>query len=306
MKHRRAGSPLRITRILKVASMEIIALCTGTIAVVAQLPADLANRTATIAQHTDEDGVTPLMRAVRDGETRSARSLIKETGDVDAQDVYGWSALTYAARRGDVAMVVALANKGADLNHQSDDGLTPLMYAAGEGYPDVVRVLLERGAIFNATSTSGATALSLAQLRNNSSQSQAGHDARTISLSQDRERRDYAEVVEQLKKAGAIEGRPGPLLLISPPIDSRPVPLNHPYPSYTEEARKHKINARIDMRVLVGEDGVVKKVRTLTGAPYGLTDQAVTAASQLRFKPASRGGKPAEFWTSLSMDFNLR
>jgi len=243
------------------------------------------------------------MRAVRDGETTSARSLIKQSGDVDAQDVYGWSALTYAARRGDVALVVALANKGADLNHQSEDGLTPLMYATNEGYVDVVRVLLGRGANPNAVSTSGATALSLAQVRNNQPQSTARQEAKTIIVSQD-QRRDYADIVELLKKAGAIEGRP--LLSVSPPIDSRPVPLNHPHPSYTEQARQHKINARIDMRVLVGEDGSVKKVRILTGAPYGLTEQAAMAAGQLRFKPAYRDGKPVEFWAPLFMDFNLR
>ena len=251
----------------------------------------------------DENGVTPLMRAARDGEPNLLRSILSEGGDVNSQDSFGWSALTYAARRGDAPMILALANKGADIDHPSDDGWTPLMYAASEGFSDAVRVLLDRGANVNANSNSGATALTFAEQRQGGA---TGPEPKGKYGSRTYPPRDYPGVVEQLQRAGAVAGRAGPLPQISPAVDSKPVALNRPSIKYTEEARQHKLNARIDMRVLVGDDGTVRKIRVLTGAPYGLTDQAVTAASQLRFKPASRGGKPVEFWVPLSMDFNIK
>ncbi|HSB12676.1 MAG TPA: ankyrin repeat domain-containing protein [Blastocatellia bacterium] len=304
--HRTDFRRFRWVAILALAASSVALIGATSIASLARTRPGLPAIAGTLAnpQAADEDGVTPLMRAARDGEARLLRSLLKEGGDVNSADAYGWTALTYAARRGDASMVAALANKGADLNHQSDDGLTPLMYAVSEGYADAVRVLLERGANVNATSKSGATALTLAEQRNNAQQTMAG--TKTVTPSRTVERKDYAEVVEQLKRAGAFAGSPGPLLQLAPAVDSRPVALNHPYPAYTEEARRYKINATIHMRVLVGEDGAVKKVRVLVGAPYGLTEQAVISAHQLRFKPASRGGRPVESWTSLSMDFNIR
>ena len=293
------------TVVVVIASLGIAGLSTTALTGAAQtLPGLFATAGEASQQAADEDGVTPLMCAARDGERKMLRSLLRDGSDVNSKDMYRWTALTYAARRGDASMIVALANKGADLNNESDDGLTPLMYAASEGYSDAVRVLLERGANVNATSKSGATALTLAEQRSRGRQAPFAQGARGQAIKPDDER-DYVGVVEHLKQAGAIAGRSGAQQLL-PTVDSRPVALNSPYPNYTEEARRHKVNARIDIRVLVGEDGSVRKVRVLTGAPDGLTEQAVMAANKLRFKPASKDGKPVEFWTPLSMDFNIR
>lgn len=294
-----------IVPVRALATLATVALFAATIAAYAQASVVAIDREPAVTQNSDEDGITPLMCAARDGERKALRSLLNAGTEVDARDVYGWSALTYAARRGDASMITALANKGADLNNQSDEGLTPLMYASTEGYADAVRVLVERGANVNATSKGGATALGLAEARGHAQRETAGQVSGGAAFSAT-EQRDYRAVIEYLKQAGGVVGKPGPVLQISPVVDSRPVALNRPYPSYTEEARRHKINARIDIRVLVGEDGSVKKVRVLIGAPDGLTKQAVMAANQLKFKPASSGGRAVEFWTPLSMDFNVR
>lgn len=89
-------------------------------------------------------------------------------------------------------------------------------------------------------------------------------------------------------------------------IDSRPVLLNRPQPSYTTKAREKGIQGIVRARVLVGADGTIKKCRILTGLPYGLSYQAIDAASQMRFKPAMKGGQPVAFLQAVEIEFKLR
>jgi TonB family protein len=89
-------------------------------------------------------------------------------------------------------------------------------------------------------------------------------------------------------------------------VDSKPVALNSPQPRYTEEARKAKIQGTVTARVLVGADGSVKNVRIVRGLSYGLDEQAIQAAYQIRFRPAMKGGQPVSYWQAVTIDFNLR
>jgi TonB family protein len=89
-------------------------------------------------------------------------------------------------------------------------------------------------------------------------------------------------------------------------VDQRPIPLNSPQPRYTEDARKNKIQGTVTARVLIGADGVVKRVTILRGLPDGLDEQAIQAAYQLRFKPAMKSGQPVAYQMSVVIEFNLR
>lgn len=90
-------------------------------------------------------------------------------------------------------------------------------------------------------------------------------------------------------------------------VDSKPVPLNRPRPNYTEEARKNKIQGVVRVRVLVGPDGGVKQVRIVGGGlGDGLNEQAISAAYQIRFRPAMKDGRPVAFWIPVDIEFNLR
>lgn len=89
-------------------------------------------------------------------------------------------------------------------------------------------------------------------------------------------------------------------------VDSRPVLLFRPRPLYTEEARKNKIQGVVTARVLVGADGLVKNVRIVRKLPDGLTEQAIQAAYQLKFKAAIKDGRPVSFWVPIEIEFNLR
>jgi len=90
-------------------------------------------------------------------------------------------------------------------------------------------------------------------------------------------------------------------------VDSRPVLLNEPRPFYTEEARKNKVQGVVKVRILVDESGAVREVVVTRALPDGLSEQAIRAAHQMRFRPAMKNGQPVAYWISnVEIEFNLR
>ncbi|HXF38410.1 MAG TPA: energy transducer TonB [Blastocatellia bacterium] len=90
-------------------------------------------------------------------------------------------------------------------------------------------------------------------------------------------------------------------------VDSRPVLLNEPRPFYTEEARKNKVQGVVKVRILVDESGAVRQVIVTRALPDGLSEQAIRAANQMRFRPAMKNGQPVAYWISnVEIEFNLR
>lgn len=89
-------------------------------------------------------------------------------------------------------------------------------------------------------------------------------------------------------------------------VDTLPRALNEPRPNYTEEARTNKAQGIVRARILIGSDGLVKQVRILKGLPYGLDEEAIRAAMQMRFRPAMKNGAAVAFWMTLDVEFNLR
>jgi protein TonB len=90
-------------------------------------------------------------------------------------------------------------------------------------------------------------------------------------------------------------------------VDERPVLLNQPRPLFTEEARSHKIQGVVRVRILVDANGRVTEVVVTRGLPDGLNEQAIRAAYQMRFKPAMKNGRPVLYWLSnVEVEFNLR
>jgi TonB family protein len=75
---------------------------------------------------------------------------------------------------------------------------------------------------------------------------------------------------------------------------------------YTDEARNKKVTGIITMRLLVGADGTVKRVKIVTGLPDGMSQSARRTAYELRFEPAMKDGVPVGFWTPIHMEFNLK
>jgi TonB family protein len=97
-----------------------------------------------------------------------------------------------------------------------------------------------------------------------------------------------------------------PPMPTNPTVDTKPVALNRPEPDYTETARSKGVQGIVRVRVLVGEDGLVKNVRIMRGLPDGLNDEAVKAANKMRFRPAMKDGQAVRYWVMVDIKFNLR
>jgi protein TonB len=79
-----------------------------------------------------------------------------------------------------------------------------------------------------------------------------------------------------------------------------------PQPGYTEEARKAKLQGKLLLQVLVGEDGRAERVRVVQGLGMGLDEVAVAAVRGWRFTPARDAGKRSvSSWVTVETRFQL-
>ena len=75
-------------------------------------------------------------------------------------------------------------------------------------------------------------------------------------------------------------------------------------PEYPEAAREQHIQGPVVLEALVGKDGAVEKLSTISGDPQ-LGAAATDAVRQWRFKPFLRNGSPEEFQTQITVSFRL-
>jgi len=98
----------------------------------------------------DDEGITPLMLAVRDGEGAQLKTLLKKGADLNAKDPYGWTALIYAVTREDESAVKSLLNSnGIDVDAKDKGGSTALIHAAQQRKASIVKRLIDSGASVN-------------------------------------------------------------------------------------------------------------------------------------------------------------
>jgi TonB family protein len=78
-----------------------------------------------------------------------------------------------------------------------------------------------------------------------------------------------------------------------------------PKPKYTKDARKNRIKGTVILRCVFAANGKVTNIQVVSGLPDGLTENAIKAAQEIKFKPATRDGKPVSMWMQLEYNFNL-
>jgi len=78
-------------------------------------------------------------------------------------------------------------------------------------------------------------------------------------------------------------------------------------PNYTPEGMRLKIQGRVVLEAVVLKNGMVGEVKVIRSLDRvsGLDDEAVRAAKQWMFKPATRDGKPVDIYVTLELDFRL-
>jgi ankyrin repeat protein len=102
---------------------------------------------------------SPLLQAVKQGNTAVVRSLLNQRIDVDQTQPDGTTTLAWAAQRDDLEMADLLIRAGAKVNAANDYGATPLWIACSNGNTAMVEKLLKAGADATVQLVSGETAL---------------------------------------------------------------------------------------------------------------------------------------------------
>lgn len=62
--------------------------------------------------------------------------------------------------------------------------------------------------------------------------------------------------------------------------------------SYTETARTNNIQGAVTLRIEFLGSGQIGAITVISGLPDGLTEQAIAAAREIRFQPATKDGIP--------------
>lgn len=91
----------------------------------------------------------------------------------------------------------------------------------------------------------------------------------------------------------------------APQVTERARVLAKPEPQYTEEARRNAVTGSVVLRVVFSRSGEVTNIRTIQSLPFGLTERAIAAARLIRFRPATRDGRPVNVYMQLEYNFNL-
>jgi TonB family protein len=84
-----------------------------------------------------------------------------------------------------------------------------------------------------------------------------------------------------------------------------PTPIKRVNPRYTSEALRAKIQGDVDIEVVVQKDGTVGEVRVTKSLDPALDEQAIAAARQWVFNPATKNGEPVEYTCTLSLVFRI-
>jgi uncharacterized protein YceK len=87
-----------------------------------------------------------LQKAASNGDISAVTAMLDKGADINARNVWGYTALMSAAWSGHTAMVQMLINKGADVNAKHiHKGATALSYANKKVHTDIRRILLDSG-----------------------------------------------------------------------------------------------------------------------------------------------------------------
>ena len=76
-------------------------------------------------------------------------------------------------------------------------------------------------------------------------------------------------------------------------------------PKYTDAARRAKINGSVVVAVAINEEGGVDDVKVVRRLGYGLDENAMAAARQGKFTPATKDGRPVAVQLNMEMTFKL-
>ena len=86
---------------------------------------------------------------------------------------------------------------------------------------------------------------------------------------------------------------------------TEPVRIRYVEPNYPPVARRIRVQGSVVLRATIDKNGVVTDVEVLKGPSRGLTEAAVAAVKQWKYKPATLNGKPVAVYFNLTVHFRL-
>lgn len=117
-------------------------------------------------------------------------------------------------------------------------------------------------------------------------------------------------------EAAVDPGQPDPSESTSAPASSSPIRVSpsivqglriyHPAPLYPELARQSRVEGQVVLAVVIGKSGFTKDIRVITSANKQLTDAAVSAVSQWRYRPYQLNGTAIDVQSTVVVNFSLR
>lgn len=107
----------------------------------------------------------------------------------------------------------------------------------------------------------------------------------------------------KLKSGPSGTARPGAYQDSAGSKVTPPIPIYHPSPGYTREARQARISGTVSVNVVINEKGEVTDAKVVRGLGYGLDESALRAVKLWKFDPARRDGTP--FITKVTVEVNF-
>ncbi len=93
--------------------------------------------------------------------------------------------------------------------------------------------------------------------------------------------------------------------VVAQPVSTDLEVLSKPPVQYTSEARQLRVQGDVVLRVTFLATGQVVVQSVVRGLGHGLDEEARRVAQQIRFRPATRDGKPVDLTTTITITFQL-
>jgi len=88
---------------------------------------------------------------------------------------------------------------------------------------------------------------------------------------------------------------------------TEPEPVSRVAPQYPADAKSEKVSGEVKLDVTIDTEGSVISVNVLTDPDARLTQSAVEAVKQWKYKPAlTKAGRPVQVVTTVTVNFKLK
>jgi periplasmic protein TonB len=105
--------------------------------------------------------------------------------------------------------------------------------------------------------------------------------------------------------ARILESDPNEKTYLPKEVDTKALIREQPEPQYTREARRAGVQGYVILKVLLSAQGDIARVRVVRPLPFGLTENAIRAACEIKFNPATKNGDAVSQWVTLQYTFRL-